>query len=165
MSMNETRYLVLINRKISAESMLSRASWMRSAGQVWPAGQGMRDADLTHSSVSRPDCRERRCRDQIWARKGRSMQDIVYLWLLHHCVPMNEKVGPCRILYIFDEVLHQCVPVHEKVGPCRILHISLITAPLCSGAWKGRSMQNITSISLITAPLCPGAWKENPNVH
>ena len=44
--MNETRYLVLINRKMSAESMPTRASWMRSAGQIWPAGQGLRDAGL-----------------------------------------------------------------------------------------------------------------------
>ena len=33
---------------ISAESMSTRASWRRPAGQVWPAaaGQGMRDAGL-----------------------------------------------------------------------------------------------------------------------
>ena len=45
-SMNETGYLVLINRKISVESMPTRASWMRSAGQIWAAGQGLRDAGL-----------------------------------------------------------------------------------------------------------------------
>ena len=44
--MNEARYLVLINGKISVQSMPTRASWMSSAGQVWPAGQGLRDADL-----------------------------------------------------------------------------------------------------------------------
>ena len=47
-SMNETGYLVLITRKISVESMPTWASWMRSAGQIWPAGQGLRDAALHH---------------------------------------------------------------------------------------------------------------------
>ena len=45
-SINETGYLVLITRNISVESMPTRASWMRSAGQIWPAGQGLRDAGL-----------------------------------------------------------------------------------------------------------------------
>ena len=47
--MNETGYLVLNTRKISVESMPTRASWMRSAGQIWPAGQGLRDAALIHA--------------------------------------------------------------------------------------------------------------------
>ena len=45
-SMNETVYLVLITREISVESMPTRASLMRSAGQIWPAGQGLRDAAI-----------------------------------------------------------------------------------------------------------------------
>ena len=40
--MNETRYLLLINRKISAESLPTRGPFE----SVWPAGQGMRDAVL-----------------------------------------------------------------------------------------------------------------------
>ena len=50
--MNEPRYLVLINTKISCESMPTRASCMRSEGQVWPAGQGLLDADLAHLGIN-----------------------------------------------------------------------------------------------------------------